>query len=250
MLKNERQNEIMQLLAEKSYITVKELSSRLYASESSIRRDLSILEKKGLAKRSHGGAEIVLNSGNIAPFSQRALHNIDEKKLIAKKAAALISDNDIVFFDQSSSALFVANEAKNSNKKIIAVTNNLEIATILTDTDFDVHICGGYLSPDNRNCILGSDTAAYFGNFLADILFFSSKAMADDGIIYDCNREEICTRNVMLAHSKKKIFLCDTEKFGKTSGFRQCTLADADILITEKKPDEIPFVYREMANTI
>ncbi|MBQ8526405.1 MAG: DeoR/GlpR transcriptional regulator [Clostridia bacterium] len=250
MLKNERENEIFQILSERKFITVKELSRMLYASESSIRRDLTSLEKKGMAKRSYGGAEIVLNTGNVAPFSQRALHNIDEKKHIARKVAALVSDNDIIFFDQSSSALFAANEIRNLKKNITVVTNNLEIAALFTSTDFEVHIAGGYLSPNNRNCILGSDAAASFKNFYADILFFSSRAISHDGIIYDCNREEICIRNTMLEYSKKKIFLCDTEKIGKNAGFRQCSLSDTDMLVTEKHPEDIPDSFKNMITVI
>ena len=250
MLKNERENEILQIITEKKYISVKELSMSLYASESSIRRDLTNLEKKGLVKRSYGGAEIVLNAGNIAPFSQRALHNTKEKKIMAKKAVEFIKENDIVFFDQSSSALFVANEVKNAKKSITVVTNNLEIASLLTTTDLQVHITGGYLSPNNRNCILGSDAIASFENFRSDVIFFSSRAMSENGIIYDCNREEICIRNIMLKNSRKKIFLCDTEKFNHSAGFRQCCLDETDILITEKNPDEIPYNFKSLTEVI
>lgn len=250
MLKNERENEILQILTDKKFITVRELSHILYASESSIRRDLSNLEKKGLAKRSYGGAELVLNAGNIAPFSQRALHNTSEKKIIAKKAIQFVSDGDIIFFDQSSSALFAANEVKNAKKAVTVVTNNLEIASLFTDTDLEVHITGGYLSPNNRNCILGSDAIASFENFHADLIFFSSRAMSLDGVIYDCNREEICIRNTMLKNSKNKIFLCDTEKFGRTAGFKQCTLDDTDVLITEKEPKDVPEFFSEVTTVI
>lgn len=250
MLKNEREIEILQILTDKKFVTVKELSNILYASESSIRRDLTLLEKKGLAKRSYGGAEPVINTGYVAPFPQRALHNIAEKKIIAKKAASMISDNDIIFFDQSSSALFVANEIKNMQKNIVAVTNNLEIAALFTDTNFHVHITGGYLSPANRNCILGGDAIAFFENFCADILFFSSRALSENGTIFDCNREEICVRNSMLKNCKKKIFLCDTEKFEKKAGFRQTTLAQTDIMITEKPPEIISETFRGMTTVV
>ena len=56
----------------------------MYASESSIRRDLTSLESKGLIKRSYGGAELITNFSNIISFSKRSHHNIEAKKSIAK----------------------------------------------------------------------------------------------------------------------------------------------------------------------
>ena len=54
MYKNKREELIMSILEEKKYITVNELSKITYTSASSIRRDLSSLEKRGLIKRNYG----------------------------------------------------------------------------------------------------------------------------------------------------------------------------------------------------
>ena len=66
MLKNEREREIINILkTEDGFITVKELCEKLYASESSIRRDLTILENRGIIARTYGGAELVKNFSNV-----------------------------------------------------------------------------------------------------------------------------------------------------------------------------------------
>ena len=70
MLKNEREREILTLLKSKNgFITVKELCDTLYASESSIRRDLAALERRGAIRRKYGGAELVSNFANAIAFS-------------------------------------------------------------------------------------------------------------------------------------------------------------------------------------
>ena len=56
MLTLERQEQIMSILREKKTVTVRELSETLFASGSTIRRDLAELENAGLIRRSHGGA--------------------------------------------------------------------------------------------------------------------------------------------------------------------------------------------------
>ena len=232
MYKNEREHEILKLLSSEGYLTVRQLSKLLYTSESSVRRDLASLENQGMVIRSYGGVELVKNSSQIIPFSTRAHHNIGAKKVMAQKAGRLIHDGDIVFLDQSSSAFFVAYEIlKKSN--ITVVTNNIEIIALLSQSDVEVLSCGERLSKANRNCLLGDDAHEIFAQIHADILFFSAKSLAPDGTIYDCVREEVCIRNTMLAHAAKKVFLCDSEKINRFSGYKQCTVRDVDCVITE-----------------
>lgn len=239
MYKNEREREILKLLATESYVTVKQLSEWLYTSESSIRRDLTSLENQGMVTRSYGGVELIRNSSNIIPFSTRAHHNIAAKKVMARKAAGLVQDGNIVFLDQSSSAFFVANELINK-ANITVVTNNIEIISLLSQYDAEVISCGGILSKTNRNCLLGNDSHRIFEQIHADILFFSAKSLSEDCIVYDCDREEVCIRNTMLANAEKKVFLCDSEKINRFSGYRQCSLQEVDYLITEKNPCDLP----------
>ena len=239
MYKNERENEIMKILTTENYVTVKQLSEWLYTSESSIRRDLTSLENQGMVTRSYGGVELVKNSSDIIPFSTRAHHNIAAKKVMARKACRLIHDGDIVFLDQSSSAFYVAYELLNK-KKVTVVTNNIEIISLLSQYDVEVISCGGRLSKANRNCLLGDDAHRIFDQIHADILFFSAKSLSEDCVIYDCVRDEVCIRNTMLANAEKKVFLCDSEKFNRFSGYKQCSLEDVDCIITEKDVSDIP----------
>ena len=52
MYKNEREQEIINLLNNYSYATVDFLAKKLCISASSIRRDLSAMEQRGIVKRS------------------------------------------------------------------------------------------------------------------------------------------------------------------------------------------------------
>ena len=59
MIPDERRKEILELLDEKGYVSVKDLSQRLYVSLPTIRRDLTLLEREGYVLRTHGGASPV-----------------------------------------------------------------------------------------------------------------------------------------------------------------------------------------------
>ena len=56
MFKNQRHNEILEILKNERFASVSELSERLFSSQPTIRRDLNFLEKQGYLRRSHGGA--------------------------------------------------------------------------------------------------------------------------------------------------------------------------------------------------
>jgi len=233
MLKKEREKEILNILkAENGFITVKELCKRLFASESSIRRDLSVLENEGLINRTHGGAEIKSNYSGAIDFNPRVHHNTEAKKIIAAKAARLIQDGNIIFLDQSSTAFYLACEIANRSS-LTVVTNNIEILNIMLSSNIKTISSGGFLSSGNRSCLTGTDAQYIFNQIHADFAFFSTKSLSDDGVISDCVRDEVLVRKAMLDNATKKVFLCDSEKFGTQSAYKQCSLKDVDYLISE-----------------
>lgn len=233
MLHREREQEIISILkAVNGFVTVKQFCERMFASESSIRRDLKSLEAQGIVKRSYGGAVLHSNFSNIVTFNYRTQQNANAKKQIAKKAATLINDGDIIFLDQSSTAFYLADEI-NDRSSLTVVTNNIEIMMLLSNSSVKVISSGGFLSGENRNCLIGGEAAKVFEGIFANIMFFSVKAVSDDGVVTDCSYEEIAVRNAMLKNADKKVLLCDSTKFGERASFKQCELRDVDYLISE-----------------
>lgn len=237
MLKNERTRQILNVLEQKGYASVKELGEMLFASESSIRRDLTELESNGHIRRSYGGAELIKSHTSVLPFNTRTYNNIAEKKIIAAKAARLIGDGNIVFLDSSSTGYFLAYEIMN-RADITVVTNSVEILALLSQGKARVHSTGGILSRDNRICLVGRNAEKGFEDVNADIAFFSAGALSDDGVISDCTQEEVFVRNAMLENAALKVFLCNFGKIGKRSAFVQCCLSDVDYLICEEDISE------------
>ena len=232
MYKREREQQILFLLQEHQEMTVAELSKRLYISESSIRRDLTAMELNGLVKRTHGGVELLAENPALIPFSNRLHFKIAEKKKIAKKALSYIQDGQVIFLDQSSSALFVAHELV-GKKQVTIITNNIEILTTMAKSKLKVYASGGYISPTNRNCLIGEDAHKIFAKTHADLLFFSVKSLSSDGMLYEHTREEIHIHNTMLENAAKKIFLCDSSKFDQYASYMQCSLKDVDHMLSE-----------------
>ena len=236
MYRNEREEQIINILRGTGFVTVKKLGEILYSSESSIRRDLTRLENKGVVHRSYGGAKLVMADTNVTPFNTRAFNNIDAKKEIARKAASIINDGSIIFLDQSSTSFFLAKEICERNS-LTVITNNIEILNLLSQYDMSVHSSGGVLSKVNRNCLIGKNAQTTFENIYADFCFFSAKSLSSDGVVSDCTEEEVFVRKSMLQNAQRRVFLCNYSKIGTHSNFKQCSLNDVDYLICEKQID-------------
>jgi len=232
MVKNERQNQIYEILNGRSFVSVQELSRRLYISESSIRRDLSEMEKKRIVKRSYGGAQLIKTKTNVVDFGARSYDFVEAKQIIAAKAAKLIPEGSVIFLDQSSTCYFLALELMDYDN-LTVISNNLEILSLLSRTEVNVYASGGLVSQNNRNCLIGGGAERTFQEICADIMFFSAKAVSDTGVITDCTREEIFVRGAMMENAAQKVFLCDSSKKGTMAPFVQCDLGAVDGLICE-----------------
>lgn len=234
----QRDSQILAILEENGTCSVHELCEKLYLSEATMRRSLSALARKGLINRTHGGAELPKIHHRAGPFKNRVILNAAAKRDIARKAAAMVPSGSIVFLDQSSTCYHLA-EALMEKKGLTVVTNNLEIALLLTQTKFRVLVSGGTMHMDNRLCLAGEDANRIFEEICADFAFFSTFSLSSDGIVTDVSRDAVNIRKAMLKHTKRKVFLCDSSKFNNTSGYIQCTLRDLDVLISEENTSSV-----------
>ena len=81
-----RHTKILELLTEKNKVDVTELSQNLGVSQVTIRKDLDMLEKKGLIVREHGFA--TLNGQD--DMNNRLAYHYDIKQQLAKSACQMI----------------------------------------------------------------------------------------------------------------------------------------------------------------
>lgn len=230
---SDRQEQILQILNERTFITVNELASLTFTSPSSIRRDLTHMQNSGLVKRSHGGVSLPEPISGVASFYDRTHQNIHEKRTIAKKAASLLKSGQSILLDSSSTAAFLLPYiAKVSAVSVF--TNNLSTALKAIELGIDTHCVGGH-SANGSAVLSGAEAYRFLSRLKVDILFFSSQSIDCDGNISDSTEEENFVRELMLKSAKTSVFLCDSEKFGKRSLYTLCNLDDIDYAIFEKE---------------
>jgi len=238
MLKDERLLKICEILRKERFATVEKLSELLYFSRPTIRRDLALLEKEGRVKRSHGGAMIRTDNDTDIPIGYRHGKKHNEKIKMCRMAVKLVKPNNVIFIDGSTTAQNIAHYLP-ENMELTVVTNSIVVSDILSKKNIRTYCTGGKLIPESR-AFAGSMAENFIRGFSADIMFFSSSALANDGKICDWSEAETSLRRVMLECSRKKVFMCDETKFGKKSVFVLGTLSEVDIIITDKElPKEL-----------
>lgn len=237
-----RQEQILELLHENRSLSVERLSQLTYTSPSSIRRDLTSLQNAGFLRRSHGAASILDESVQPASLNSRMNINMTGKRRIAKKAAVLLRDNCSVMLDSSSTAGFlIPHIAKRSN--ITLFTNNMITAITAINYGIETHCIGG--SSVNRSAALsGAQAYRTVLEIHPDLLYFSSHSLDQSGLISDPTQEENYMRMLMLQNARQKVFLCDSEKFGRKSLYALTTVDQVDACVFDEAWPELKAACR------
>lgn len=237
----ERRKEILKYLKNNGTASVHRLSKELYASEATIRRDLSKLEEEGKIKRTFGGAVLVNLLNKEIPLSLREHEHPEEKKIIASKAIHYIHDGYTIFLDASSTCYYLAEQLTNYSD-LTVVTNSPKTSLALGVKNISCYCSGGLQLP-NSIAYIGIKTCEYFKRFNPDVVFISCRGLSPDGYLCDSSIEEAEVKEALLCNSGKKVFLCDSSKFGQTYRYNIAHISEMDIIITESK---LPSRYQKM----
>lgn len=217
-------------------ISVSEIAGDLNVSEETIRRDLKALESDGYLRRVHGGAVLpALNKER--PLEERSRIQQKEKRLVADRAASLVSEGMSLFLDTGTTTLVFANRLKEF-QRLNVITNSLDIAlSISRDSGNDVRVTPGTLRR-NDNALVGYDTIDYVRNRYFDIAFMGIAAVNLRFGFMDYEEDEAMLRRNLLQQSKMNVILADHSKFGRTVSVRTMGLGEITHLVTDRQPAE------------
>jgi len=236
MISFERQAKILALLKQHECVTVDFICERIYASPSTVRRDIARMCEDKLLLRVRGGAAVLEGSGHDAPSLLRFSKNVDKKKKIASLAMRYIKNASTLFLDSSSTTAYLAGHL-DSFQDLSVVTNGIQALNTLNErTQAKVFPCGGYIL--NNSSIVGSEAEKTIRTFRADIAFFSCVGFTLEGGAMDALPENSAIKREMMAHARKRILLCDSTKFGQEYFCKICDTDEIDLVITDAEPPE------------
>ena len=224
-----RQKEIIAFIEPRHFASISEIASHIYTSGATARRDLASLEKMGIVKSVYGGVVLCEYEKESVPIYIRDNENSAEKERIAAKAATLIPEGATIILDSSSTVRRICKHIK-SRSDLTVITNNLRVCAELKECGPRVICTGGSLIP-KRECFAGYFAEELLKRINADIIFFSSQGVLENGDITDSSEEETALRRVMFSRAKQKILLCDNSKKGKDFPFILCNISEIDHVI-------------------
>ena len=216
MLTEQRYDIILKLLEERKSITVTELRELLDASESTVRRDITALDKVGKLTKVFGGA-VALNHKVTAyepTVAQKSELNKEEKKKIAKYAASLITPDDFVYLDAG------------------------------TTMGIHVYLIGGELK-SSTEAVVGSQAMQMIQMYHFTKGFFGTNGITRREGFTTPDTNEAIVKSTAIKQCKDVYILADEAKFGQVSSVTFGEFRDARILT-----EEIPEEYQESRNIL
>lgn len=244
MLTEQRYEIILQLLEERKSITVTELREILDASESTIRRDITALDKAGKLTKVFGGAvaqehEVTTYEPTVA---QKSILNIEEKKKIAKYAASLILPEDFVYLDAGTTTGYMLEYLENT--KASFVTNAVSHARILAQKGIHVFLVGGELK-GSTEAVIGSQAMQMLQKYHFTRGFFGTNGITKREGLTTPDASEALVKSTAMRQCRETYIVADKSKFGQISSVTFGEFGDGQIL-TEACPPE----YREYKNIL
>jgi len=232
--------------------SVVQLAEALGVSESTIRRDLDILAKGGQLERLYGGAVLtqgsranITDSGSVEdPFISERRADLELRQRMAKEAARLVNDGDVVVLDIGSTTQLVARALR--GRPVTIITSNLAVLDEVRDDDsVELVLLGGVLRR-NQQSLVGPLAEQVIGQLSADMMFLSCTGVRG-GRVLDNMAVEAPIKHALIAASQRIVLLASEIKFPGSGALRLCSLDEVDVLITTPGTPEDDIASRREA---
>jgi DeoR family transcriptional regulator, aga operon transcriptional repressor len=233
-----RDDQILKLLLQRGSVSVEELVEGLRASAPSIRRDLTRLERRGLIRRTHGGASLVQELlyepfRYDTAFQTREHQFVKEKRHIGLAAAELVGENETIGLTAGTTTTWVARSLRHRSNLTI-VTNAVNIGMELCNMPgLKIHLTGGYVHWPWSFSLIGAAAINFLGDSFLDKLFLSVSGIDPSRGTTTNESDEALTFRAMVKQAKEVIVVADSSKLGVVTASLICPIEDVDVLVTD-----------------
>ena len=241
VLAEERQQHILQMLKENNIVKLQEIREQTNCSESSARRDLQLLEEKGLLVRVHGGAKIKHSLQRELDMSGKASKNTTQKETIAKAAAKLVEAEDVIYLDAGTTTLAMIPYL--NKPELTVVTNGVMHASLLADQNVRTILVGGELK-NTTKAIIGVKAVSSLTQFRFNKAFLGINGIHPRYGFTTPDPDEAAVKTAALEQSEECFVLADPSKFDNVSFVKVAELSQATI-ITSSLSQPVRARYRE-----
>jgi DeoR/GlpR family transcriptional regulator of sugar metabolism len=190
-----RQDAVVRLLQVRGSVSISELERELGVSGMTVRRDLRVLEERGVARRTYGGAVLADPGPTEGSFDRRLAEFVEAKERTARAMVDLIGDGEMVFVDSSTVGLYVVRELLAAGRRITVVTNSLPVQNAVSDASCAELVALGGRYQSYGRCFVGPETVRAVRSLHADKAIVSGQPVLTHG--------QLCTPDPLDAEVKR-----------------------------------------------
>lgn len=228
-----RHKYILDKIKEEGGVNVLDLCTQLNVSSVTIRKDLKLLEDKGLLYRTHGGGTRSNPYAGDRHVNEKEKLQSDEKQSIGNAAAQLIEPDDCVIIASGTTVLSLARQIEPKGS-LTAITSALNVAQALVPhQQIEVILLGGVLRKSSTS-VAGHYAEKILEDFSCSKLFLGVDGIDTEFGLTTTNVMEAQLNRKMIAAAQKTIVLADSSKFGKRGFGKICAIEDIEQVITDK----------------
>lgn len=232
----ERHKYILDTLAKDGFVKVIDAAQHLDVTTVTIRKDLKLLEERGLLYRTHGSASPVNPHMKDRAITEKEKLFPDEKNRIGREAAKLIEDDDYIIINSGSTVCAFAEQIQ-AKGRLTIVSASIKASMVLSQKDnINVIQLGGTIRKRSMS-IVGDFAASLLKDIACSKLFLGVDGVDLEYGITNSNIEEAELNRRMMDSALRIIVLCDSSKFGRKGFGKVCPLDKVDTIITD---DNVP----------
>src|SRR5262245_29583552 len=212
-----RRAAIREILRTSGAITVAEIEDRFGVSPMTARRDLDVLERSGVARRTHGGAVLPAIAAHEDSFAFRLERATAAKAALAEAAADLVREGESLFLDSSTTSYHLARALLERALRATVITNSLAITELVATHPalaIDLVGLGGSLRRLTRSFV-GPYAVHTIAGHVADRVFFSVKGVTQSGALTDPDALEAEVKRSIIAHADEAVAMVDDSKLSQ-----------------------------------
>jgi DeoR/GlpR family transcriptional regulator of sugar metabolism len=231
----QRRDLILTSAYREGFVGVRQLADELSVSEATVRRDLHGLSAEGLLQLNHGGASVVRGSDHS--FLSKLTRNVEAKEIIARLAAQLVSDGELLFLD-SGTTCFAMTAYLRGKRRLSVIVNSIRTAQELHAPGLNVLMLGGQYRPDRMDAI-GPMAVASLDKLRGYLAFIGTDGLGMDFGLTSIDIESANIFGQAIRNARQSILLADCSKFDNPGLYKIAEWTAISKVITEKRPAEI-----------
>ncbi|MEZ2416069.1 DeoR/GlpR family DNA-binding transcription regulator [Muriicola sp. E247] len=234
MLKEERQQLILNEVELHNRVLLTDLSEKLDVSVDTVRRDVKELDAGSKLRKVHGGA-ISLGYTHTSTRSSN-IYALNEKMAIAEKAIGLLREGDVIFIDGGTTCLEMARMIP-PKLRLSCFTFSLPVALQLAGMpNVDLIFIGGRISRESM-ISNGMYTIQRLAEMRFDYAFIGTGYVDALHGLTEFDWDVVQLKKAVINASKKTILLCISEKLNSQHRFKTCDIHAINSMITELSPE-------------